>query len=106
MATEIFHASRFSRGNFLFPTAIEVSDKAVTRRKRSWFGEDDMSMSIAKVASVRLRKGMIWADITIESSGGTESMVSHGHSKDDAERIQQLIEHAQAELAREVRREE
>ena len=35
MATETFQASRWTRGNGLFPTVIEVSEKAVTRRKRS-----------------------------------------------------------------------
>jgi hypothetical protein len=31
MASETFQASRWTRGNFLFPTVIEVTDKAVTR---------------------------------------------------------------------------
>lgn len=100
MPTEIFKASRWTRGNRLFPTYIEVNDKAVTRRKRSWFTLDEMTMSISKVASVHLRKGMLWADIIIESSGGTDSMTSHGHTKGDADRLKSLIENAQAELAK------
>jgi hypothetical protein len=54
MATEIFKASRWTRGNFLFPTCIEVSEKSVTRPKRSWFKLDEMTISISKVASVNL----------------------------------------------------
>src|ERR1700757_2638217 len=99
MPTEVFRASRWTRGNFLFPTYIEVSDKAVTRRKRSWFSEDEMSINISKVASVHIRKGLIWSEILIESSGGTDPMASHGHSKGDALRIKELIENAQATLA-------
>jgi hypothetical protein len=100
MQTEVFHASRWTKGNLLFPTIIEVSDKAVTRRKRSWFSQDEMTINISKVASVHIKTGMIWSNILIESSGGTDAMTSHGHSKPDAQRIKQLVEDAQAALAR------
>src|SRR5436190_24230688 len=100
MPTEIFRASRWTRGNLLFPTYIEVSDKSVSRRKRSWFRLDEMSMSISKVASVHIKTGLIWSEILIESSGGSDPMASHGHSKADARRIKELIENAQAELAK------
>ena len=100
MPTETFQASRWTRGNFLFPTIIEVNDKAVSRRKRSWFSQDEISMSISKVASVHIKTGMIWSEILIESSGGTDPLTSHGHSKSDALRIKELIEDAQSELAR------
>jgi hypothetical protein len=100
MPEELFQASRWTRGNFLFPTIIEVSEKAVTRRKRSWFSRDEMSMSISKVASVQIKTGVIWSDIYIESSGGTNPLASHGHTKGDAVRIKELIENYQAELAR------
>jgi len=101
MPTESFQASRWTRGNLLFPTVIEVSEKAVTRRKRSWFREDEMSINITKVASVHIRTGLIWSEILIESSGGTDPLASHGHSKVDAIRIKDLIENAQAELGHE-----
>jgi hypothetical protein len=98
MPVEIFKASRWTRGNLLFPTYIEVSEKAVTRRKRSWFSRDEISMSISKVASVHIKTRMIWSEILIESSGGTDPLTSHGHRKADAERIKELVESAQATL--------
>lgn len=98
MANEVFQASRWTKGNLLFPTVIEVSDKAVTRRKRSWFSQDEMSITISKVASVHIKTGMIWSNILIESSGGTDPISSHGHSKADAQRIKELVENAQAAL--------
>ncbi len=100
MPSELFQASRWTRGNFIFPTFIEVSDKAVTRRKRSWFSRDEISMSVSKVASVHIKTGLIWSDILIESSGGTDPLASHGHKKSDAVRIKELIENYQADLAR------
>jgi hypothetical protein len=102
---ESFQASRLTHGNRLFPTVIEVSDKAVTRRKRSWFSRDEISVSLSKVASVHIRTGALWSDILIESSGGSDPVASHGHSKRDARRIKQLIEEHQEALARSRERE-
>jgi hypothetical protein len=99
MPSEIFQASRWTRGNFLFPTVIEVTDQAVIRRKRSWFSRDEISISITKVASVHIKTGIIWADILIESSGGSDPLASHGHTKADARRIRELVETAQANPA-------
>ena len=98
MASETFKASRWTRGNFLFPTVIEVTDQAVIRRKRSWFSKDEMSISITKVASVHIKTGIWWSEILIESSGGTDPLASHGHRKADARRIRELIEEAQGNL--------
>jgi hypothetical protein len=96
MADEIFRASRWTGGNRIFPTVIVVSDRAVTRRKRSWFSVDEISVAMSKVASVHIKTGLIWSDILIESSGGTDPMASHGHSKADARRIRELVESYQA----------
>ncbi|HWF19360.1 MAG TPA: hypothetical protein VG754_08830 [Verrucomicrobiae bacterium] len=97
MPSETFQASRWTKGNVLFPTVIEVTDKAVVRRKRNWFSMDEMSMSIFKVASVHIKTGIIWSNILIESSGGTDPIQSHGHSKADAQRIKELVEAYQAD---------
>ena len=96
MSSEIFQSSRWTRGNFLFPTRIEVTPTAVVRRKRSWFSVDEISISIYKVASVRIQTGLVWSEIRIESSGGSDPLMSHGHSKKDARRIKELIEQYQA----------
>jgi hypothetical protein len=92
MPSDIFHASRWTSGNFLFPTVIEVTDKSVMRRKRSWFNVDEMSITISKVASIHIKTGIFWSKILIESSGGSDPMESHGHTKADARLIKDLIE--------------
>ena len=99
MPSETFQASRWTRGNFLFPTVIEVTDKAVIRHKRLWFSKDEISISISKVASVHIKTGIIWSDILVESSGGTDPLASHGHRKADARRIRELVEAAQGNLS-------
>jgi len=92
MPTETFIASRWTKGNHLFPTHIEVTDRAVVRHKRSWFSKDEMSVIIQKVASVHIKTGMMWSDILIENTGGADPIASHGHRKQDALRIKELIE--------------
>jgi D-glycero-beta-D-manno-heptose 1-phosphate adenylyltransferase len=92
MPSETFAASRWTSGNHLFPTVIEVTDRAVVRHKRSWFSKDEMSVIIQKVASVHIKTGIFWSEILIENSGGTDPIASHGHYKSDALRIKELIE--------------
>src|SRR5450631_27548 len=98
MDSESFRASRWTSGNRLFPTVIMVTDRAVVRHKRSWFSRDEISFSFSKVASVHIKTGLIWADILIESTGGSDPLASHGHKKADAHRIRELIEEAQGNL--------
>ena len=95
--TQTFTASRWTRGNHLFPTQIAVSSEHVIRIKRRFFGSDEESIALSKVASVKINKGLVWADICIESTGGTDPIQSHGHSKGDAERIRDLVEGLQAQ---------
>jgi hypothetical protein len=95
MPTETFRASRWTQGNRLFPTLIEITDTAVTRRKRSWFSRNEVSIHLLRVASVRIDTGLFWSDILIESTGGGDPLTSHGHTKADALRIKELIEQAQ-----------
>ena len=96
MTVESFKASRFTKGNFLFPTIIEITDTAVIRRMRRWFTVNEMSIHLSRVASVRIETGLMWSDILIESTGGSDPIQSHGHRKADARRIKELIEAAQA----------
>jgi Bacterial PH domain len=98
--SEAFKASRWTRGNFLFPTIIEITDTSVIRYKRSWFTVNEMSIHLSRVASVRIQTGLAWSDILIESTGGSDPILSHGHTKDDARRIKELVEQGQTRFAR------
>jgi len=43
--------------------------------------------------------GVFWSDIRIDSTGGTNPILSHGHSKKDAVAIRNMVEHYQQGLA-------
>jgi hypothetical protein len=98
-ATRVFAASRWTRGNFFFPTRIEIGPERVLRIKPRMFGSSEESIPIAKVASVQISTGMLWSNIRIDSTGGANPILSHGHSKGDAVEIRSLIEHFQQGLS-------
>ena len=77
MQTEVFVASRLTRGNLLFPTRILVSDRSVMRSKRSWLRKSEESIHIGNIGNVHIQTGMVWSNIRIESTGG-ESSFAHG----------------------------
>ena len=93
---ETFTASRWTRGNHIFPTRIVVSPLHVSRVKPRLFGTTDESIAISQVASVGITTGVIWSQIRIDSTGGSDPITSHGHRKADAVRIRELIETYQA----------
>jgi len=93
---ETFSASRWTQGNLWFPTRIVVSPLRVSRVKKRLFGSNEESISISQVASVKISTGIFWSDIRIESTGGTDPILSHGHRKADALRIRDLVEGFQA----------
>jgi hypothetical protein len=94
---ETFTASRWTQGNLLFPTRIVVSPLRVSRVKSRWFGSNDETIAMSKVASVHISTGVLWSEIRIESTGGTDPITSHGHRKADAQRIRDLIETYQSQ---------
>ncbi len=88
----VFIACRLTHGNFLFPVRIELTHDRVTRVQPRFIGSEEESISMAKVASVNIKTGLFWSDIRIDSTGGTNPIISHGHTKEDARAIRDLIE--------------
>lgn len=97
--SERFSASRWTAGNMLFPTVIEVSPERVLRIKPRAMGSNEESIAMQKVASVNISTGLIFSSIRIDSAGGTNPILSHGHTKNDARRIRELIEKYQQQPA-------
>jgi len=95
MPSQIFVASRWTSGNHLFPAVVEVTDTAVIRRRRTLFHRSEESIHLQRIASVRIETGLIWADLVIESTGGTDPITCHGHRKQDARAIRDLVTAAQ-----------
>lgn len=91
----VFKASRWTSGNLFFPLRIEVTPQRVSRIKPRLIGSNEESISIGQVASVAIQTGLFFATVKIDSTGGTDPIVSHGHRKHDAVQIRDLIEQFQ-----------
>jgi len=70
--SETFAASRWTQGNFFFPTRLVISPQRVSRIKSRLFGSNEESIAMSKIASVHISTGVFWAEIVIESTGGTD----------------------------------
>lgn len=93
----VFRASRFSRGNFLFPTQVAVTSTSVVQYTPEVVGGREQSLHLAHVASVMVDRNLFFADVVIESSGGTSAVRCRGHRKAHALEIKRLIEQYQSE---------
>jgi hypothetical protein len=96
----VFRASRFSRGNLLFPTQVAVTPTSVVHFTPEMVGGREHSMHISHIASVLIDRNLFFSDVLIESSGGTSPVRCHGHRKADAVEMKRLIEQYQTEYYR------
>ena len=97
---DVFRASRFSRGNHLFPTQVLVTPTSVVHYTPQWMGKQEMTIHMAHVSSVNIDTGLMFSNILIETSGGHHPIGCHGHKKDDAVKIKALIERYQTDYYR------
>jgi hypothetical protein len=87
----IYKSSRFTGGNHLFPTSLDVEGHQITYRKGRWFGSTEETINVDHIASVRSTHGIMFSTMEIESSGGVEPIVLKGLRKGDARAIEQAI---------------
>ena len=96
----VFRARRMSEGNRLFPSQVAITPASVTLYKPQWIGKLEESIHMAHISSIRIDTNLMFSDVFIETSGGQNPVVCHGHSKRDAIRMKQLIEQHQTEYYR------
>ena len=97
---DVFRASRLSSGNHLFPTQVLITPSSVVQYTPRWIGRLEETIHMAHIASVKIETGMLFSNVLIETSGGTDPIVCHGHGKRDAARMKTLIEQYQTEYYR------
>jgi hypothetical protein len=99
---DVFRASRWSSGNRLFPTQVAITPDSVVQYKPRWIGHREEVIHIAHIASVKIATGAILSDIEIETSGGSDPILCHGHHKADATRLKSLVEQYQGAYYRQT----
>ena len=93
----IFRARRLSRGNRLFPAQVIITPTSITLYRPQWIGKLEQSIHPAHVASIRIDTNILFSDVFIETSGGENPVICHGHSRRDAVRMKELIEQLQTQ---------
>jgi hypothetical protein len=97
---DIFRASRLSSGNHLFPTQVLITPTSVVQYTPRWIGRQEQTIHLAHLSSIDIKTGMMLSDVLIETSGGSDPILCHGHSKGDARRMKELIERYQTDYYR------
>ena len=97
---DVFRASRLSSGNHLFPTQVLITPTSVVQYTPRWIGRQEQTIHMAHVASVNIETGLILSNVLIETSGGSDPIVCHGHRKADAGRMKSLIDRYQTDYYR------
>ena len=100
---DVFRASRLSGGNHLFPTQVLISPTNVVQYTPRWIGRQEESIHMAHVSSVKIDTKLLLSDVLIETSGGSDPIICHGHYRRDAVRMKTLIEGYQTDYYRQVR---
>ena len=93
----VFRASRLTKGNRIFPSQVIITPSSVTLLKPQWVGKQEESLHIAHVASISIDTNMIFSNVQIETTGGHNPIVCHGHTKGDAVAIKSTIEKFQTD---------
>jgi hypothetical protein len=96
----VFRASRWSRGNRLFPAQVVITPSSLTLYRPQWIGKLEESIHMAHIASIKIDTHVVFADVTVETSGGQDPVICHGHTKGDAVEIKDVIEKFQSEYYR------
>ena len=92
----VFRASRWSRGNHLFPTQVAITPSNVVHYTPQWVGRREQSIHMAHVASVEIDTNLFFSNLVIETSGGSDPVRCHGHRKRDAVEMKRLINQYQS----------
>jgi hypothetical protein len=90
-----YQSSRLTSGNLLFPDTISVHTDGVHYEKRGLFGSNEEVVNYRQIASVKVRNGIIWSTIQIETSGGSQPVVMKGLGKGDAKVLRESIQKMQ-----------
>jgi hypothetical protein len=91
----VFRASRWTSGNRIWPTQVAVFANRVVRFTPRLFGQFEETIAIDQVASVSVDSGLLFGEVTIETTGGSQPIRCHGYRRRDAEEIRRLITEAQ-----------
>jgi hypothetical protein len=92
----VYRSSRWSSGNLFFPDQLTLAGDGLHFRKGALFGSHEEHINYRAVASLRVENGIFLADLTIETSGGSQPIHINGLWKSAAREVQATVQTAQS----------
>lgn len=90
-----YRSSRLTSGNLLFPDTISVDSDGVHYEKRRLFGSNEEVINFRHIASVKVRNGIFFSTMQIETAGGSQPVIIKGLGKSDAKIVRESIQKMQ-----------
>ena len=91
VAEKTYWSSRWSSGNMFFRDSVTLAGDGISFRKGRMFGSQEERINYRSVASVRVTTGVFLANLSIETSGGSQPIFINGLWKSDARKIQEAV---------------
>jgi hypothetical protein len=92
---KLYHSSRWSAHNHLFPDSLRLARDGLVFRKGRFFGSSEEHINYRAVASLRVKNGIFFSTLSIETSGGSQPVYINGLWKSDAREIQDILRECQ-----------
>lgn len=86
-----YKSSRWTSGNLLFQDALVLASDGIIYRKGHLFGSREEHISYNTVASFRINNGILFSNVFIETTGGSQPIIVNGLWKSEAKEIQDTI---------------
>ena len=86
-----YRSSRWSRGNLFFRDSITLGGDGILFRKGRLLGSQEERINYRAVASLRVTHGLFLANVSVETSGGSQPIFINGLWKSDARQVQEAV---------------
>ncbi|MBC7852963.1 MAG: SHOCT domain-containing protein [Pirellulaceae bacterium] len=96
IAKQVYRSSRWSSGNLFFPDQLTLAGDGLHFRKGALIGSHEEHIAYRAIASLKVENGIFLADLTIETSGGSQPIHINGLWKSSARKVQAAVQAAQS----------
>lgn len=91
VADKTYWSSRWSGGNLFFRDSVTLASDGILFRKGKMFGSQEERINYRSIASIRATNGLFLANISVETTGGSQPIFINGLWKSDAKQIQAAV---------------
>jgi hypothetical protein len=91
IAEKTYWSSRWSAGNLFFRDSLTLASDSLLFRKGRMFGSQEERINYRAIASIRLTNRLFLANLSVETSGGSQLIFINGLWKSDARQIQDAV---------------